>query len=111
MKTRSLALGTTRGNAARRPVSRPDAEALALAALAFLASDVARLERFLSLTGLNPNDLRQLATEPGLLASVLDHLAGDERLLLHFCEEGGHDPLTVMQARQALGGDSPWDSM
>lgn len=110
MKTGSFPLGKARRGAAHGRMSSRDAETLAVAALEFLAADVERLEPFLSLTGLNPNDLREIAGERGFLGAVLDHLAGNETLLLAFCQEHGHDPLTVMQARQSLGGDSPWDS-
>jgi Protein of unknown function (DUF3572) len=110
MKSGSFPLGRTRRGAAQGRMTREAAEALAVAALGFLAADEEQLERFLALTGLNPNNLRHIAADPGFLAAVLDHLAGNETLLLAFCQEHGHDPLTVMQARQSLGGDSPWDS-
>ncbi len=83
------------------------AEALAIEALAFLASDPERLEPFLSLTGIDPNRLRVAAAEPGFLAGVLDHLAGDEALLLRFAAEGGHDPSEIERARAALRGPEP----
>ena len=57
---------------------------LAIEALAFLAGDETRLERFLAVTGLGPHNLRRAAADPGFLASVLDYLAGDARLLVAF---------------------------
>jgi len=63
------------------------AEALALHALAFLAEDPERLGRFLALTGIGPADLKARAGEPEFLGGVLDHLLGDERLLLAFSKE------------------------
>lgn len=69
-----------------------EAEALAIDALGFLAEDVERLGRFLALTGLDPSRLREAARAPGFFASVLDHLAGDESLLLAFCANRRHDP-------------------
>ena len=110
MKTGSFPLGKARGGGAQGRIRREEAEALALAALAFLAAEAERLDQFLALTGLNPNNFREAAAEPGFLAAVLDHLAGNDRLLLAFSAEQGHDPLTIMQARLALGGASPWDS-
>lgn len=69
--------------------SQDEAEALALMALAFLAEDPMRLGRFLSLTGIAPEELRQAADAPPTLAAVLDHLMGDESLLLMFAAEKG----------------------
>ena len=83
---------------------------MAIAALNFVASDAERLEFFLSLTGLTPTNLREIAVQPSFLAAVLDHLADHEPLLIAFCEGHGCDPLTMMQARRVLGGDSNWDS-
>jgi hypothetical protein len=83
---------------------RENAEILAVEALAFLAEDAERLGRFLALTGIAPAALRAAAREPGFLAAVLDHLAGDESLLLAFARHGGHAPEAVMRARAALGG-------
>jgi hypothetical protein len=100
-KPRPLRLGD------RRPVefSRARAEAISLQALVFLAHDPDRIERFLSLTGIQPGDMRGLAGETGFQLAVLDHLASDERLLMQFAAEEGIDPNDVGGARRALGGD------
>jgi hypothetical protein len=83
---------------------RANGEALAIAALGFLASDPERLSRFLALSGLGPGNLRQAAAEPSFLLAVLDHLAGDERLLVAFAAEHGVAPGAVAAARAALAG-------
>jgi hypothetical protein len=75
---------------------------LAITALAFLAGETERLERFLALTGLEPQSLRAAAREPGFLLGVLDHVASDEALLLAFANENGIDPEDVGRARDAL---------
>ena len=80
------------------------AEALAVAALSFIAAEPERLARFLAVTGLAPQSIRAAAREPGFLAGVLDHVAGDDRLLLAFAAESGRDPDEVMRARAALAG-------
>ena len=85
-------------------LSRDQAESLALQALAFLAVDNERIQRFLQLTGLDPADLPALAREPGFLLAVLDHLAGDELLLVSFAQELQLKPETIGFARRALGG-------
>lgn len=81
---------------------REAAESLAVEALGYLAADETRLERFLSLSGLGPENLRAAASAPGFFAAVLDHVAGDETLLLAFAGNGGHDPAEVLRARDTL---------
>jgi hypothetical protein len=75
---------------------------LAIAALSFLAGEPERLARFLALTGLGPQSLRAAAREPSFLLGVLDHVAGDETLLLAFASENEINPEDVERARHAL---------
>ncbi len=83
------------------------AQTLAIEALSFLASDIERLEPFLSLTGVDPSNLRRVAAQPSFLIAVLDHLAGDESLLLAFAANAGHNPADIEKARQTLAGPTP----
>ena len=78
-----------------------------MAALQFLAEDPERLERFLSLSGLGPHNLRQAAAEPTFLGAVLDHVAADERLLIAFADSQNLRPEMVMKARARLVGPPP----
>lgn len=55
-----------------------DAETLALAALAATLSDERRAQRFLSLTGLDVDELRARVGERSLLAAVLGFLEAHE---------------------------------
>jgi hypothetical protein len=87
---------------------REAAELLAVEALAYLAGEPERLGRFLALTGILPDTIRAAARDPGFLAAVLDHIAGDERLLVAFAGERGCDPAEVARARKALSGPD-WD--
>ena len=80
------------------------ASALAVAALRFIAEEPERLRVFLSLTGIDPQAIRAAAREPGFLLGVLDHLAGDESLLLAFAGEGEINPEDVRVARSVLAG-------
>jgi hypothetical protein len=82
-------------------------ETTAISALGFLAADESRLERFLTLSGLGPHNLRRAAADPGFLAAVLDYIVADERLLVAFAAQEGLDPTTVVRAREALSGAPP----
>jgi hypothetical protein len=88
---------------------RDAAEALALRALAFLAEDPERLGRFLALCGIGPSELRSRAADPALLGGVLDHLLGDERLLIAFAERHEIEPEATARARRHLPGVMHWD--
>jgi hypothetical protein len=83
-------------------ISHDRAEALAIAALSFLAADADRLDRFMALSGLNPESLRQAAATAGFLPAVLAHLAGDERLVVAFSASYGCDPSSIIAAHAAL---------
>jgi hypothetical protein len=85
-------------------LSKDEAEALALQVLAFLLSDSKQISRFLALTGIAPQDLREVATSRDLQAAALEYLLSDEGLLLTFCQEAGVDPGTVAPAHVLLTG-------
>jgi hypothetical protein len=63
----------------KRPSSaaREAAEMFAVQALAFIAEEPDRLGAFLNATGLMVERLRELASAPGFLAGVLDHMLAD----------------------------------
>jgi hypothetical protein len=77
-------------------------EALALQVLTFLLSDATRLQRFMSLTGLGPADIRAAADTPDLQVATLEYLMSDESLLLTFCQEAGVDPMSIAPAHAIL---------
>ena len=83
-------------------MTRATAEEIAVAALVFLAEDPETLGRFLGATGLGPENLRGAAGEPGFLSAVLEHLLGDESLLLVFAERQRLRPTMIAAARHAL---------
>ena len=85
--------------------SRESAEKLAISALGFLAQDPERLGQFLSITGIGPDMIRKAAADPSFLAGVLDHVAGDEALLLAVAAHAGVRPQDVERAQAALGGE------
>lgn len=78
------------------------AESIGVSGLLFLASDMQRMERFLSLTGVGPADLRADSRSPHMLTAILDHLLQDESLLLVFCSEESLKPEEIGPARRAL---------
>lgn len=82
--------------------SREDAEALAIKALGFVASDAELLPRFLSLTGIEAQDVRRAANEPGFLAGVLQFVVAHEPTLTRFAGECGIEASSVLSALRAL---------
>ena len=90
-----------------RPKTRDnseDAEILAINALGFLASDSERLQRFMELSGLDVAAIRAGAANPAFLGGILDHLLGDESLLLIFAGEQQVRPERIVQLRRKLPG-------
>lgn len=86
-------------------MNRDAAEALALSGLGFLAEDPNRLGRFLSLSGMGPDELRAEAGSAHVMTAVLDYLLEDESLLLVFAGMKGLDPASVAEAHRLLAGE------
>ena len=86
--------------------SKEEAEVTALHALGFLAADPERISRFMDLSGLDPAAIRASASDPAFLGAVLDHLLGDESLLLIFAEERALRPERIAALRRKLPGAS-----
>ncbi len=84
---------------------REAAEMLAIQALAFIAEESERLARFLTATGIAPEHMRDAARESGFLAGVLEHMLGDENLLVAFAASAGIDPADVGRAHRVLAGE------
>jgi hypothetical protein len=91
----------------RLSTSADSGRSIAISALTFLAADSRRLERFLSVTGLGPHNLRKAAQDPGSYSSILDYIVADEPLLLAFAADAGLEPGEVACGRLALGGTPP----
>ena len=83
---------------------REAAEALAVAALGFLASEPEHLGGFLAASGVGPDQIRQAARDRTFLTGVLDHFSGNEALLVAFAQHAGVEPTEVQRARATLGG-------
>jgi hypothetical protein len=93
---------------ARGTESREAAEALAIQALAFIAEEPERLGAFLAASGIGPDAIRDAAREPGFLGGVLDHMLGNESLLVAFADSAGLNPISIARARRSLGA-SQWE--
>lgn len=76
--------------------------ALALAALCWILEDQDRAERFLSLTGLEPETLRQGLGDTGVLGAVLDFLSNHEPDLLRASEALAVAPEELISASKEL---------
>ncbi len=68
-----------------------------------MLGDQDRAERFLSLTGLTPEDLRASLGQPSTLAAVLEFLCQHEPDLLGAADALGVSPQTLVAARGRLG--------
>lgn len=91
------------GTAARAAgLTLDEAERIAIAAIAFVTEDEARLDRFIALTGLSPATLAMATGRAAVLRAVLDHLMGDESLLLTFAANTGTDASLVAAAQRAF---------
>ena len=86
----------------RQPIDRETAETIAVQGLAFLAEEPARIQRFFLVTGLDPSEIRARAGTPELLSAVLEHLTGDESLLLVFAASREIAPASIGLALRAL---------
>jgi uncharacterized protein DUF3572 len=63
------------------------AETLGLKALSWLLGRPDALARFFSASGLSAADLRARASQPDLLAAVVDYLLSHDALAMEFCED------------------------
>jgi hypothetical protein len=85
-----------------RKITAVEAESVAVGAFAVVAGDPEHLSRFLEITGLRPETIRQAAASPGFFAAVLDHVASDEQLLLAVASALASKPERIMPARDVL---------
>ena len=79
-----------------------DAEALALSALAATLTDERRAQRFLDLTGLSPDGIRDRLGERSVLAATLAFLESHEPDLVEVAAAIGCKPEALIAARAEL---------
>ncbi|MCX9145864.1 DUF3572 family protein [Erythrobacter sp. WG] len=86
-----------------RPRSAPqNPESLALAALGWALQCEDRAQRYLELTGLDPDSLRAGLGDPLILASALEFLANHEPDLIRAAEALAVTPEELVAAKDAL---------
>lgn len=88
-------------------LAREEAESIAIRGLQHIAGDRELLQRFLALTGIDPQDMRDAADSDTFLSGVLDFFMGDEAALLAFTASIGEDPSIVSSARTVLSRTGP----
>ena len=89
----------------KAPVATSDsAETIALMALSYVAERDTVMKQMVVQTGIAPVTLHRRASDPELLAGVLDFLLSSETLLLDFCEAKKLSPDVIAQVRQKLPG-------
>lgn len=91
-----------------KTINAQDAETIALQALAHVIADEDLLPRFFALSGADEDDMRNRATSPEFLGSVMDFILGDEQTAREFALAHHHSPETLQMTRALLpGGDLP----
>lgn len=93
----------------RDKIGLMDPEILAIRVLDCLISDPERLGRFLAMTGLDPSTIRGSAANPGFLAAIMDHVVGDEGLLVAVASEAELDPREIAAAQARLSPEPDWE--
>ena len=79
-----------------------DPTAIALRALAATLGEQRLAERFLSLSGVEPPDLRQRASDPDVLVALLRFLEAHEPDLVAIADELAVKPAALVAARREL---------
>lgn len=87
------------------PKTPNDPVTLALAALAATLGDGRRAQRFLDLTGIGTDELRDRAADPALLAALIRFLEAHEPDLISVSQEIGVDAALLSMARRQLEDD------
>jgi hypothetical protein len=79
-----------------------EAETLAVAAFSAITGDEERMSRFMAISGLRPDTIRQAADSPRFFAAILEYVVSDEPLLIALAAELSVKPERLMGAHLAL---------
>ena len=79
-------------------------------ALIYLANRPEHVQRFLTVSGLDPDELQARASDPAILGAALNFLASDESLAKEFSEEEKLKPGWLLHACATLDphGSTAW---
>lgn len=80
------------------------AQDLAVDILLHLANDPDELDKFMSVSGLQPGDLRSLQDRPDVALFLLDFLAEEDERICNFAAVLNMRPQDIMAARTVLSG-------
>jgi hypothetical protein len=80
-----------------------DAPTIALRALGWILGDAPRASRFLAITGLEPDNLRERISDPALHTAVVAFLAGHEADLVECARDLEIPPEAIQRAARELG--------
>ena len=86
----------------RERATNDDPTAVVLQALAATLADPRRAERFLALTGLDADQLREQIGDPGMLGALIGFLENHEPDLIAVAEAIGSTPEALVAAGRAL---------
>lgn len=78
------------------------AQTVALRLVGWILSDVARVERMFSITGLDPDSLRDSLGDPASLGAIMDFVINHEPDLLACADALGVRPATLVSTREKL---------
>lgn len=85
--------------------SGKDAQMIGIDALSFLALDQNLAQRFLDLSGVQPDQIRHSAHDPAFYVGLLDFILAHEPTLEAFASAASLEPLDVGRARDKLAGE------
>ena len=87
----------------------PESSDIILKLLVFLSTDEDRLTRFLALSGIDPQDLRDRHGDPVFQGFLLDYLFQDDQTTSAFCEDIQASPEALMRLRRKLPSGGEWN--
>jgi hypothetical protein len=77
--------------------------------LVFLSQDEERMTRFLALSGIDPQDLRERHGDPVFQGFLLDYLFQDDQTTSAFCDDVQISPEALMRVRRKMPGGEEWN--